>query len=77
MRYNKTIPGIYSIFSFGFVFFTLDWFNDLTLIGIDRIFAMTSVSLSVYDLSHGLAKAVAPMFLGTNLDGIWHTGICV
>lgn len=35
------------------------------------------VSLHVYDLSQGLAKQWSTMLLGTQLEGIWHTGIVV
>ena len=31
------------------------------------------VKLFVYDLSGGLAKAYSQSFLGTSIDGIWHT----
>jgi desumoylating isopeptidase 1 len=43
------------------------------------------VSLNVYDLSMGyqnliknrMAKQLSSQFLGTQFDGIWHTGIVV
>ena len=33
------------------------------------------VSLNVYDLSQGMARQFSPMFLGRQIDGVWHTGI--
>lgn len=35
------------------------------------------VKLYVYDLSHGMAKQMSQQFLGTQVDGIWHTSIVV
>ena len=35
------------------------------------------VTLYVYDLSNGMAKTFAPMFIGKHLEGIWHTSIVV
>ncbi|EME30583.1 uncharacterized protein Gasu_20450 [Galdieria sulphuraria] len=35
------------------------------------------VSLHVYDLSQGLARQWSTWILGTQLEGIWHTGIVV
>jgi hypothetical protein len=35
------------------------------------------VTIHLYDLSQGMAKAFSPMFLGKQIDGIWHTGIVV
>ena len=33
------------------------------------------VSLHLYDLSQGMARAMSAQLLGKQLDGIWHTGI--
>lgn len=38
---------------------------------------MTKVQLYVYDLSRGLAQQLSPLFLGKQIDGIWHTGVVV
>jgi hypothetical protein len=35
------------------------------------------VSVNIYDLSQGMARNLSPMFLGKQIDGIWHTGIVV
>ena len=35
------------------------------------------VHLNIYDLSNGLAKQVSMALLGTQLDGVWHTGIVI
>lgn len=35
------------------------------------------VELSVYDLSNGFARELSPAFIGKQIDGIWHTGVCV
>ncbi|CAK91327.1 unnamed protein product (macronuclear) [Paramecium tetraurelia] len=35
------------------------------------------VSLNMYDLSQGMARQFSPMFLGKQIDAIWHTGIVV
>ncbi|CAD8199233.1 unnamed protein product [Paramecium pentaurelia] len=35
------------------------------------------VTLNMYDLSQGMAKQFSPMFLGKQIDAIWHTGIVV
>ena len=35
------------------------------------------VSLHVYDLSGGMAKAMSQQLVGKQIDGIWHTGIVV
>ncbi|CAD8180651.1 unnamed protein product [Paramecium octaurelia] len=35
------------------------------------------VSLNMYDLSQGMAKQFSPMFLGKQIEAIWHTGIVV
>lgn len=35
------------------------------------------VQVYVYDLSHGLAAAYSPMFLGIQLDAIYHTSVVV
>ncbi|CAD8105312.1 unnamed protein product [Paramecium sonneborni] len=35
------------------------------------------VILNMYDLSQGMAKQFSPMFLGKQIDAIWHTGIVV
>lgn len=35
------------------------------------------VALHVYDLSMGLARTYAQMFIGKQIEGIWHTGIVV
>ncbi|KAL0487487.1 DESI1 [Acrasis kona] len=39
--------------------------------------AKHSVSLSVYDLSMGMASRLSRSFTGQQFDGIWHTGIVV
>eukprot|EP00030_Apusomonadida_sp_AF-17_P001264 a181480_39.p1 GENE.a181480_39~~a181480_39.p1 ORF type:complete len:468 (-),score=149.01 a181480_39:28-1374(-) len=36
-----------------------------------------AVTLHVYDLSNGMARMLSPMFLGKQVEGIWHTGIVV
>ncbi|KAI4341606.1 hypothetical protein MLD38_026308 [Melastoma candidum] len=36
-----------------------------------------SVTLNVYDLSQGLASTLSMSFLGTAIEGIWHTGVMV
>lgn len=38
---------------------------------------MAPVTLRVYDLSRGLARQLSPGLLGTQIDGIWHTGVLV
>ncbi|KAK1935062.1 Desumoylating isopeptidase 1 [Phytophthora citrophthora] len=38
---------------------------------------MTSVTLHVYDLSHGMARQLSPSLLGKTIDGVWHTGVVV
>ncbi|XP_045478242.1 uncharacterized protein LOC123683323 isoform X2 [Harmonia axyridis] len=35
------------------------------------------VELYIYDLSMGMARTMAPMFIGKSLEGIWHTSIVV
>ncbi|MES1908664.1 MAG: hypothetical protein MHM6MM_001551 [Cercozoa sp. M6MM] len=35
------------------------------------------VKVYIYDLSNGMARQLSPMFLGTTIEGIWHTGIVV
>ncbi|GAB5370745.1 hypothetical protein AAMO2058_001519300 [Amorphochlora amoebiformis] len=35
------------------------------------------VELWLYDLSHGMAKAMSPQLLGKQIDGVWHTGVVV
>ena len=35
------------------------------------------VEIHLYDLSQGMARQFSPMFLGKQIDGIWHTGIVV
>ncbi|XP_048507925.1 uncharacterized protein LOC105686408 isoform X4 [Athalia rosae] len=35
----------------------------------------TIVELYIYDLTNGMASMMAPMMIGRNLDGIWHTSI--
>jgi desumoylating isopeptidase 1 len=35
------------------------------------------VKINLYDLSGGMAKVFSPMFLGKEIQGIWHTGIIV
>lgn len=35
------------------------------------------VVVHLYDLSGGMAKVFSPMFLGKQIEGIWHTGIFV
>ena len=36
-----------------------------------------SVKLNVYDLSQCMCKAMSKQLCGTQIDGIWHTGIVV
>lgn len=38
---------------------------------------MSDVLLQVYDLSGGLARSMSMMFIGKQIDGIWHTSIVV
>ncbi|RLN54867.1 hypothetical protein BBJ29_002466 [Phytophthora kernoviae] len=38
---------------------------------------MSSVTLHVYDLSHGMARQLSPALLGKTIDGVWHTGMLV
>ncbi|KAF4320382.1 hypothetical protein BBO99_00003998 [Phytophthora kernoviae] len=38
---------------------------------------MASVTLHVYDLSHGMARQLSPALLGKTIDGVWHTGMLV
>lgn len=38
---------------------------------------MSAVKLYVYDLSRGMAKVYAPMLLGRNLEGVWHSSLVV
>ncbi|KAG6577970.1 putative peptidase [Phytophthora cinnamomi] len=38
---------------------------------------MVSVTLHVYDLSHGMARQLSPALLGKTIDGVWHTGVLV
>jgi hypothetical protein len=38
---------------------------------------MMSVSLHVYDLSHGMARQLSPALLGKTIDGVWHTGVVI
>lgn len=35
------------------------------------------ISLYVYDLTHGMAKSMAPQLLGIPIEGIWHTSVVV
>ena len=35
------------------------------------------VTLHLYDLSQGMARAMSPALLGRQIDGVWHTGIVV
>ncbi|CAK94196.1 unnamed protein product (macronuclear) [Paramecium tetraurelia] len=35
------------------------------------------VTLNMYDLSQGMARQFSPMFLGKQIEAIWHTGIVV
>lgn len=35
------------------------------------------VQVYLYDLSHGMARALSQGFLGKQIDGIWHTGLVV
>ena len=37
--------------------------------------APQKVTLHLYDLSQGMARAMSAQLLGKQLDGIWHTGI--
>ncbi|ETL79400.1 hypothetical protein L917_19973 [Phytophthora nicotianae] len=38
---------------------------------------MSTVTLHVYDLSHGMARQLSPALLGKTIDGVWHTGVLV
>jgi hypothetical protein len=38
---------------------------------------MTEVHLHIYDLSNGMAKQFSRQLTGTQIDGIYHTGIVV
>lgn len=38
---------------------------------------MSSVKLYIYDLSRGMAKLYAPMLLGQDLEGVWHSSLVV
>jgi len=38
---------------------------------------MSEVTLHLYDLSQGMARNFSRQFLGKQIEGIWHTGICV
>jgi desumoylating isopeptidase 1 len=35
------------------------------------------VQLYVYDLTQGMARQLSPMFLGKQIDGVWHTAIVI
>eukprot|EP00731_Ephydatia_muelleri_P030207 Em0021g730a len=35
------------------------------------------VQLYVYDLTKGLAAQLSPLFLGKQIEGVWHTGVVV
>eukprot|EP00877_Chromochloris_zofingiensis_P014058 jgi/Chrzof1/8906/Cz03g28200.t1 len=35
----------------------------------------SKVQLYVYDLTQGLARQMSPMFLGRQIEGVWHTGV--
>ncbi|XP_065888933.1 uncharacterized protein [Dysidea avara] len=37
----------------------------------------TKVQLYIYDMSMGMAAQLSPLFLGKQIDGIWHTGVVV
>ncbi|KAL4239793.1 Desumoylating isopeptidase 1 [Mactra antiquata] len=39
--------------------------------------ANENVKVYIYDLSHGMARAMSQALLGKQLEGIWHTGIVV
>ena len=41
------------------------------------LLSSTQVTLYLYDLSQGMAKALSKGFLGKQIDGIYHTGIVV
>jgi len=45
--------------------------------GSDDTEAKHGVVVYVYDLSHGMASTYAPMFLGIDLDAIYHTSVVV
>ena len=38
---------------------------------------MTTVQLAVYDLSQGMASQFSMAFIGTHVEGIWHTGVVI
>lgn len=38
---------------------------------------MAPVTLRVYDLSRGLAAQLSPSLLGSQIDGVWHSGVLV
>ena len=35
------------------------------------------VKLYIYDITNGMGKSLAPMFIGRPLEGVWHTSIVV
>ena len=35
------------------------------------------VILHVYDLTKGMARTLAPAFLGIELEGVWHSGVVI
>ena len=35
------------------------------------------VTILLYDISNGMASSLSPMFLGKQIEGIWHTGLVV
>ncbi|XP_064394250.1 desumoylating isopeptidase 1-like [Halichondria panicea] len=39
--------------------------------------ATNKVQVYIYDLSRGLAAQLSPLFLGKQINGIWHTGVVV
>jgi hypothetical protein len=43
----------------------------------DTVEGKYGVVVYVYDLSHGMASTYAPMFLGIDLDAIYHTSVVV
>ena len=46
----------------------------INIVKIYNLFSM-KVQLYIYDLSQGMAKALSPMLLGKQIDGVWHTSI--
>jgi hypothetical protein len=39
--------------------------------------AKYDITLYVYDITNGLARALSPQFLGYQIEGVWHSSIVV